>query len=335
MKISKSKIILIIAAIFFFSPLFWRGTGGEVFAQSVGINTTGIAANSSALLDIDASPGNNKGILFPRIPLTATNSGSPISPAPGAGETGLMVYNTATAGISPNNVVPGFYYWNGSAWMPISGGATGGGWTDDGTVVRLITSNDFVGIGTATPASKLDVEGGISIGATYSGTTAAPANGAIIEGNVGIGTTNPGYKLDVAGSARISATSTSLTLGANNTTQTYIKSGGYAYLGQNNQGSPGAFISAHSFPDSPTTFWATGNSPTIIQAGYDAIDFYGSNGAAANSSFTPISRMHITPTTGNVGIGTTTPGTTLDVNGIINAATGYRVANAATSGNYL
>ncbi len=26
----------------------------------------------------------------------------------------LLVYNTATAGTSPNNVTPGFYYWNGA-----------------------------------------------------------------------------------------------------------------------------------------------------------------------------------------------------------------------------
>ena len=62
-----------------------------------------------------------------------------------------------------------------------------------------VLSTGNVGIGTATPASKLDVEGGVSIGATYSGTTAAPSNGAIIEGSVGIGTTSPGAKLGIAG----------------------------------------------------------------------------------------------------------------------------------------
>ncbi len=124
------------------------------YAQNVGINTTGNAPNSSAMLDINVSPGNDKGLLIPRLPLTATNSGTPISPAPGAAETGLMVYNTATAGVSPNDVVPGFYFWNGTAWAPLGGGAAvGGGWTDDGTVVRLTASTDFVGIGTASPAS--------------------------------------------------------------------------------------------------------------------------------------------------------------------------------------
>lgn len=58
----------------------------------------------------------------------------------------------------------------------------------------LFDNGSSVGIGTATPASKLDIEGSLAVGATYSGTTAAPTNGAIIEGNVGIGTSAPAFK---------------------------------------------------------------------------------------------------------------------------------------------
>ncbi|MES2140498.1 MAG: hypothetical protein V4511_12390 [Bacteroidota bacterium] len=152
MKLRRTKIILLAATIF--SLTLGEAWGVASFAQNVGINTTGNAPNSSSLLDINASPGNNKGILIPRIPLTATNTGLPISPLPGVSETGLMVFNTATAGVAPNDVVPGFYYWNGTAWAPLgAGGSTAGGWTDDGTVVRLTTSTDFVGIGTTSPAS--------------------------------------------------------------------------------------------------------------------------------------------------------------------------------------
>lgn len=64
------------------------------------------------------------------------------------------------------------------------------------------TTNTNVGIGTNTPKSKLDVEGGVSIGATYSGTTASPINGAIIEGNVGIGIIIPTAKLEVVGAVK-------------------------------------------------------------------------------------------------------------------------------------
>ena len=60
-----------------------------------------------------------------------------------------------------------------------------------------------VGIGVSSPVNSLDIEGGLAVGATYSGTSTAPSNGAIIQGNVGIGTTTSGQKLSVAGGADI------------------------------------------------------------------------------------------------------------------------------------
>jgi hypothetical protein len=75
--------------------------------------------------------------------------------------------------------------------------------TRNGGVTNVLpnnpTTNTNVGIGTNTPRSKLDVEGGISIGVSYSGSNVSPTNGAIIEGNVGIGTVLPTSKLDVNG----------------------------------------------------------------------------------------------------------------------------------------
>lgn len=70
------------------------------FSQNVGINASGTAPENSAGLDVDFS---NKGVLIPRVSLTALDVSSPISsPA-----TSLLVYNTATAGtgltLGPNN----------------------------------------------------------------------------------------------------------------------------------------------------------------------------------------------------------------------------------------
>lgn len=62
----------------------------------------------------------------------------------------------------------------------------------------LLLPNGF-GIDQASPVSKLDVNGNMTLGSTYSGLNAAPANGAIIEGDVGVGINAPHVKLDVEG----------------------------------------------------------------------------------------------------------------------------------------
>ncbi len=85
-------------------------------SAQTGIGTT--APNASAKLEVAAT---DKGFLPPRVELTATNAFSPIV-GTAANATGLLVYNTASAGATPNNVVPGYYYWNGSAWVQIAGG---------------------------------------------------------------------------------------------------------------------------------------------------------------------------------------------------------------------
>jgi hypothetical protein len=84
--------------------------------SQTGIGTT--TPNASAKLEIAST---DKGFLPPRVALTASNVFSPIV-GTAANATGLLVYNTATAGATPNNVVPGYYYWNGTAWIQISGG---------------------------------------------------------------------------------------------------------------------------------------------------------------------------------------------------------------------
>jgi hypothetical protein len=84
---------------------------GFLFSIQV-MSQTGIGTatpHASAKLEVAST---DKGFLPPRIALTATNSASPITtPA-----TGLVIFNTATAGTTPNNVLPGYYYWDGSKW---------------------------------------------------------------------------------------------------------------------------------------------------------------------------------------------------------------------------
>ncbi|MGN6490660.1 MAG: hypothetical protein ACTHLE_01590 [Agriterribacter sp.] len=131
--------------------------------------------NASALVEFES---NNKGVLLPRVALTATNNALPLA----AHVAGMMVYNTATAGTAPNNVTPGFYYNTGSAWARLiadnSGNAdtTNDGWKDDAAnkLVKLAYTSDgstprptgsefvikddsTVGIGTTAPSATLHV----------------------------------------------------------------------------------------------------------------------------------------------------------------------------------
>jgi uncharacterized protein (TIGR02145 family) len=87
-------------------------TGTRAFAQ-VGIGTT--SPSSSAALDVTSA---EKGLLIPRIALNASNVAAPVaSPA-----SGLLVYNTAYAGVSPHIVCPGLYMWSGRTWIRLDNG---------------------------------------------------------------------------------------------------------------------------------------------------------------------------------------------------------------------
>ena len=106
-----------------------------VYAQ-VGIGTN--TPNPSARLDITAT---NKGLLMPRIALTGTGDITTI-PSPA---TSLLIYNTATAGIGKAAVTPGFYFYNGAAWSPLttSGTTAAGGWSTTGNAGT--DANNFIG----------------------------------------------------------------------------------------------------------------------------------------------------------------------------------------------
>jgi prepilin-type N-terminal cleavage/methylation domain-containing protein len=158
-------------------------------------------------------------------------------------------------------------------------------------------TNKRLGIWTTSPGSRLSVSGGVSIGSTYAG-TAAPVDGLIVQGNVGIGTTTPSVSLHVA-------------------TGDTILGGSNLILGRIGGGSP-------------TIRPANGN--IIIDnwgVGYGVYLRGGTGIFFQNSGGSP-EYMRIT-STGNVGIGTTTPAYKLDVFGDIRT-TGCLVYNGGTLG---
>jgi len=134
----------------------------NVFCQSKGIGIGIPSPDSSAMLQVVSA---SQGVLLPQFTSgTVANIQNPAD--------GLLIYRT--------DENTHYQYSDSNDWQPV------GNWLMNGTDIYNANSGN-VGIGTNTPKSKLDVEGGISVGSTYAGTNAAPANGAIIEGNVGIG----------------------------------------------------------------------------------------------------------------------------------------------------
>jgi hypothetical protein len=77
----------------------------------VGIGTS--SPSNSAVLELNSS---NKGFLMNTVTLTSTQSVLPFT----SHVEGMWVYNTATAGTSPNNVIPGLYYNDGTKWVLMS-----------------------------------------------------------------------------------------------------------------------------------------------------------------------------------------------------------------------
>lgn len=162
---------------FFIGILFFT----QLHAQT-GIGTT--TPNVSAKLDVAAS---DKGFLPPRVALTATNAFAPITGTSSLAA-GLLVYNTVTAGAVPNNVVPGYYYWNGTIWVQIAGGLVidnkTAGFTlsaSDNNKLFLINSSTAVTINVPSLpigfSCQLIQTGSGAITLAVSGTTLYSANG--------------------------------------------------------------------------------------------------------------------------------------------------------------
>jgi len=99
-----------------FSILILLFFGNTILAQTEGVSIKGSpgAPHASAMLDVESS---TKGILIPRVALTALNNIAPMATTPA---TALLVYNTT---LNPAaSLSPGFYYWEG-IWKKLNSGA--------------------------------------------------------------------------------------------------------------------------------------------------------------------------------------------------------------------
>ncbi|MEO7445288.1 MAG: hypothetical protein ABIT96_12215 [Ferruginibacter sp.] len=187
-------------------------------AQNVAINNSGNPADVSAILDVQST---NKGLLIPKMNQQQRNL--ILTPA-----VGLLVYQT--------DVVPGYYYYNGSNWIAFSTGSATNYWSLNGTSIYSNVAGN-VGIGASAPNNRLQI--GTFSSPSISGNDIAIGNGtqamsfyqsatnsawyttnnfALLPGvggtgNVGVGTGAPTAKLHLAGNMKIDGTN-SLEFGA-------------------------------------------------------------------------------------------------------------------------
>ncbi len=252
---------------------------------------------------------------------------------------------------------------DGSGQLSWTGAASGGGWTDDGTVVRLTTSTDSVGIGTTSPTAKLDINGDININSDYKigGNTVVSVSGtANILAGVGAGENNTGsYATCVgyqAGNTNAGEHNTFIGRRAG-----YVNAAGYrnTFLGSgagrfHTGGHRNTFVGYGSGYQSTTgnynTFFGyeagyhctTGVQNVFIgyQAGYNEIGsnkLYIANGSGASDVL-----IYGDFLSGEVGIGTTSPDCELDVDGDVNVTgtinecrSQFVRVNTTNSGEYI
>lgn len=173
-----------------------------------------------------------------------------------------------------------------------------------GTGSATITGNGTnVGIGTASPLSPLSVNGGVSIGTYNNSSIAAPSNSLIVSGNIGIGSALPAGNIDVGGG----------TICLGHTCDSSWPSGGSV-------ANPTGTIGLTAVNGSATSAIRSDGAPALSQA--------------IIPTWTGTHTFNGTPsiiTGGNVGIGSPTPGSALDVQGtlrVFSSGTAFTVTGA-------
>ena len=269
------------------------------FSQSVGVSGTAIVPDSDALLELRAT---DKGVLLSRMNSTqrsnytiAANSGGGL----GASEAGMTIFNTST------NL---YNYWDGSAWIVIQTvGGTTGAYIDNQNALDQTADYRISGDGTVLGALGVGTQASLGTSRVLihdaSGTAgelqllvrdnaSLPILSVQDIGRVGIGTSAPAASLEIRGTASSAMFSQRITKNSNIASElTGIGFGSQQSSSVVKSGIVHERISAN---------------------GTGKLHFLNDNSVDANDVATSETRMTIDQN-GNVGIGTTSPGTKLHV----------------------